>query len=344
MLLTKRGLDHCSRIPKGETLPAECLNYFSWTTLDWDFFYDMDKIRKEQPLKYRTDHSFAWMEAELGIDRKKDIYFFDNKGRYDHQIYDDPNSVTPLNSKFLKRMNVQDLTGRPERVIHMGSLFATGRVLAELPQNKAYLDFLRRTMILSTPVLASTSDAMVKLMGGLGSFVGLHVRVGDGMFVDSAPANIENMFQSLVNITGITPLPNYRAAGSTHPGQEEVNHANVNNDKDQQLVVSKPTTRRAPERLSFEECRARKAEGGRYTTIYIATDAVYPRRNVLFRKLFDHFPCIFALDDFSNLLGELVSVKNTDGVALTKDLIPMLDAVASAKGRYFMGTPKSTFS
>ncbi|CAO3565293.1 unnamed protein product [Mortierella alpina] len=340
MLQTKRGLEHCGRIPKGDPLPAECLNYYSWTTVEWDFFYDMERIRKEQPWKHRPDHSFAWMEAQLGIDRKKDVYIIEDRAHYDYQIYDNPNSATPLNTaRYLRKVELKELADRPERVLHMGSLFATGRVLAELPEHKAYQQFLRRTMILSTPILVKTSDAIVSKLGGLGTFVGLHLRVGDGMFVEPAPDNIENMFQNLVNITGITPIANYQALTTTSAvvAAPETEHAKTGGSPPLQ-------TRASLERLDFAECRARMTEGGKYTIIYIATDGVYPRRNILFRKLFAHFPCIFTLDDFSEHLQELKEMKNTDGVGLSKDLIPMVDAVVSAKGRYFMGTPKSTFS
>ncbi|KAG0336647.1 hypothetical protein BG000_006365 [Podila horticola] len=358
LLQTKRGLDHCGKVPKGDPLPAECLNYYSWTTVEWDFFYDMDKIAKEQPFKYRKDHSFAWMETHLGVDRTKDIYKIDDRAHYDYQIYDDPNSVTPLNKRYMRKLNIQELEAIPERVLHMGSLFATGRVLAELPESKLYQQFLRRTMILSTPILTKTSDAIVGKLGGLGSFIGLHLRVGDGMFVEPAPENIENMFQSLVNITGIKPIPNYKIQPSSSPDTDTNTDTDSKDDEDvgpgsgseesedseEEGEVQEEEVVEDDRRLDFSQCRARKDIGGKFTIVYIATDGVYPRRNILFRKLFDHFPCIFTLDDFSDHLAELKQMKNTDGVGLAKDLIPMVDAVVSAKGRYFMGTPKSTFS
>ncbi|KAI1321457.1 hypothetical protein EDD11_005148 [Mortierella claussenii] len=342
MLQTKRGLDHCGRIPKGDPLPAECLNYYSWTTVEWEFFYDMAKIGKEQPWKYRTDHSFGWMETHLGIDRTKDIYIVEDRAHYDYQIYDDPNSATPLNTvRYLRKLELKELQDRKERVVHMGSLFATGRVLAELPEHKVFQQFLRRTMILTTPILVKTSDAIVDKLGGLGTFVGLHLRVGDGMFVEPAPANIESMFERLVNITGITPIPEYGTLlGNTATLPAGQGSGKQTAEPETPAVVSRPTQ----ERLDAAACRDMRGKGGRYTIIYIATDGVYPRRNILFRKLFDHFPCIFTLDDFSDHLLELIGMKNVDGVGLSKDLIPMVDAVVSAKGRYFIGTPKSTFS
>ncbi|KAF9101355.1 hypothetical protein BGX29_005709 [Mortierella sp. GBA35] len=341
LLQTKRGLDHCGRIPKGDPLPAECLNYYSWTTVEWTFFYDMEKIGKMQPWKYRPDHSFAWMETHLGIDRHKDVHIVYDQAHYDYQIYDNPNSVYPLNkNRYLRKMELKELEDRTERVLHMGSLFATGRVLAELADHKAFQQYLKRSMILSTPILTKTSDAIVGRLGGLGSFVGLHLRVGDGMFVEPAPENIENMFKNLVNITGITPILNYQALPASTPGDSNNNNIPGENKN----ATNNNRNRAGPERLDDTQCRARKSEGGRYTTIYIATDGVYPRRNILFRKLFDHFPCIFTLDDFSDHLAELKDMRNYDGVGLSKDLIPMVDAVVSAKGSHFLGTPKSTFS
>ncbi|KAG0260142.1 hypothetical protein DFQ27_003691 [Actinomortierella ambigua] len=382
-LQTKRGLDHCNKIHKYDPLPAECLNYYSWTLVEWEFFYDMEKIRRHQPFKLRKDHSWSWMETHLGIDRHKDVYITQDRAHYDYQIFDDPNSTTPLNKeRYLRRLELKELVDRPERVLHMGSMFATGRVMAELPQHKEYQQFLRRTMILNTPILVKTSDTIVHKLGGLGTFIGLHVRVGDGMFVGPAPRNIAAMFKQLVNLTGIVPMEEMvavaAAADSNTPGaiKKELPELSSSSNAAAQLEQprhglgtatagpgssgsesgalssnsAKAVTREGgrvprPPRLTVQQCMALKHQGGKYTTIYIATDGMYPRKNMLFRQLFAHFPCIFTLDDFiAEDLKELKELRNTDGVGLGRDLIPMVDAVVSAKGRYFMGTPKSTFS
>ncbi|KAG0236858.1 hypothetical protein BGW41_000329 [Actinomortierella wolfii] len=374
-LQTKRGLDHCNKIPKYDPLPAECLNYYSWTSVEWDFFYDMEKIRQHQPLIQRKDHSWTWMEAHLGIDRHKDVYIVQDRTHYDYQIFDDPNSTTLFNKeRFLRRMELKELADRPERVLHMGSMFATGRVMAELPHNKEYQRFLRRTMILTTPILVKTSNAIVNKLGGLGTFIGLHVRIGDGMFVQPAPRNIAAMFRQLVNLTGIVPMeeelddytqgmvaselplpsnPSSSLNGAAQQQQASRHEINAVSESgtgssatSESATHRRPSTRAPlPPRLTVQQCVEMKHLGGKYTTIYIATDGMYPRKNRLFRRLFEHFPCIFTLDDFvAEDLRELGALKNTDGVSLSRDLIPMVDAVVSAKGNYFMGTPKSTFS
>ncbi|KAF8982931.1 hypothetical protein BGZ46_000346 [Entomortierella lignicola] len=120
------------------------------------------------------------METHLGIDRNKDIHVANDRARYDYQIFDDSNSTTPLDTnRYKRRLDVKDLADIPEGVLHMGSMFATGRILAELPENKKYQLFLRNSMTLTTPILIKTSDFIIEKLGGLGGFIGQKLRVGD---------------------------------------------------------------------------------------------------------------------------------------------------------------------
>ncbi|KAF9197931.1 hypothetical protein BGZ49_001436 [Haplosporangium sp. Z 27] len=135
---------------------------------------------------------------------------FSDQARYDHQIFDDSNSTTPLDTNRYKRqLDVKDLADIPKRVLHMGSMFATGRILAELPENKKYQLFLRKSMTLTTPILIKASDFIIEKLGGLGRFIGLNLRVGDGVFMKPAEVNVDIVFQRLVSVTGITPKPGY---------------------------------------------------------------------------------------------------------------------------------------
>jgi hypothetical protein len=78
--------------------------------------------------------------------------------------------------------------------------------------------------------------------------------------------------------------------------------------------------------------------------LYIATDIPKPRHHPLLQKIFRVFPCVFTLDDFNELdqIKRLEVVK--ERVKLETFLIPMVDAIISAHGHTFMGTPHSTFT
>ncbi|KAG0020300.1 hypothetical protein BGZ80_004425 [Entomortierella chlamydospora] len=46
-----------------------------------------------------------------------------------------------------------------------------------------------------------------------------------------------------------------------------------------------------------QDVTPRRRSNGRYTPVYLATDAYRPRANPIFDKLFSTFECIFTLDD-----------------------------------------------
>ncbi|KAF8982930.1 hypothetical protein BGZ46_000345 [Entomortierella lignicola] len=123
-----------------------------------------------------------------------------------------------------------------------------------------------------------------------------------------AEVNVDIVFQRLVGVTGITPKPGYEIVSDSDGQRQDNNREEVEKEMPN------------PERLTIEACQARRMQGGNYIIIYLATDGVYPRRNILFRKIFGH-------------LAEFKEMKNSDGVRLSKDLIPILDALVTAKGR-----------
>jgi hypothetical protein len=83
----------------------------------------------------------------------------------------------------------------------------------------------------------------------------------------------------------------------------------------------------------------------RNTVVYIATDAPDPRNHPLLRKLFKVFPCTFILSDFMDELQDIKKLQVVEErVKLESYLIPMVDAMISAHGHTFLGTPHSTFT
>ncbi|KAI8097964.1 uncharacterized protein B0P05DRAFT_97966 [Gilbertella persicaria] len=83
--------------------------------------------------------------------------------------------------------------------------------------------------------------------------------------------------------------------------------------------------------------------------VFLATDAVQPRKDKRFRDLWHHLPCTFTLDDI--LSKDHPSWRHMDqyrvshtGQSMRKYLIPLVDALVASQGTSFVGTRGSTFS
>ncbi|CAI2169324.1 5599_t:CDS:2 [Funneliformis geosporum] len=313
-LSTKNGLDHCIDIPNEYPLPAECLDYYTYTSVSWDFLLDMKPIRKWNKLIDRIDHSFEWLESNL--------------------------------------------------VIHLGSLFGSYRVIPELPTNKEHLKFIKQHLVPHNSFIQKAAERVVEQLGGEKNFIGLHIRVSDGFFMKTARQNIDLMYHTIINnYTNLTPEEIDKLEGGTHyqdileDDSVDLGDENPYNkmakitkkDENQMAGTGSLNSKRAyiPELSNKINCKSslHPLDQGVNTVIFIATDAASPRTNPLLFKFFNTFPCVFVLDDFGQDLIDIKYVRNAqDKTPLAKYLIPMLDAMISAKGFQFMGTPKSTFS
>jgi hypothetical protein len=85
------------------------------------------------------------------------------------------------------------------------------------------------------------------------------------------------------------------------------------------------------------------------TLVFLATDAINPRKNPKVRHLWTHLPCTFTLDDILHNKHPLwihMDQYRTlhTGQSMRKYLIPLVDALVASKGHLFVGTKGSTFS
>ncbi|KAG0280645.1 hypothetical protein BGZ96_001473 [Linnemannia gamsii] len=477
-------------------LPAECLQYESWTMTDWDLFFDLDPLRHYVRILTRESMSMAYLESQFNIsflhpevpfatvvaeavmpeslvgdssatepkseaeddgesdgdegdkegdgdgagqesadegdtaedndgdDSEKpkrpllrseaDVLFFDDSSLYDYRFSESPNATESqkTRSKFVQEFTIDWLAQRPEKLIHLGSIFGTGRVAIESLEAKAWLQLIRDHLIIRTEILQTTSQIIANKIsgriegdaGGGGSgvgefgdpmeagFVGIHIRMSDGHFSLTARDTIENIRQELMWQIGMsdpiiasesadhaddgsssTPPPlakkqgrlsieqcraralNYHRAlheqllqqQEDQERESELGHppmkpptSNQQQQQQQQQFMQTPTTTD-----SGPSAQPKRRSNGRYTPIYLATDAHQPRSNPIFDHLFSTFDCIFTLDDFSEDLEPLTQYRNPeDGALMARFLIPMVDAMVVAKAAAFFGTPASTFS
>ncbi|CAO3661783.1 unnamed protein product [Rhizopus microsporus] len=352
---SKAGLEHCVSIPSDMPLPAECLNSFRYTNIPWSFFYNMSEIQQRTvPLLFRDSLSYQWIYTHLDV-TAKDVYFFKDLMPYEYQISDDPTTDLPLD-RFNYRIDLDTLKDIEHRVLHFGSMFGSYRVLAETPEHQQILRDIRSSMIFRHPVLSHVTEKIVKKLGGTNQFVGMHIRVGDGIFKLRASIHIDDIFHSLVDqftdltleqVTQYDPQHDQDRLESTdyevvlRSMPVEVNHTKpIEVHHDTPIILTKPkTTMHCQDPLDDVTARFR------HTVLYIATDAPNPRHHPLLQKLFRVFPCSFVLSDFDKEVKEIQKLQVVEeNVRLDSYLIPMLDAMIAAHGHTFFSTPHSTFS
>jgi hypothetical protein len=279
-------------------------------------------------------------------------------------------SKTPL-SKFMHRYDVATLQAMDEPLLHFGSVFGTHRVLAQQASHAAWLKQIRTHLIFKTPVLVETAQKVVDQLGGVGSFVGLHLRVGDGLFKVRASINIDDIYHQLVNQFTDLTLDELEQLDATHTDDRKertdyevktlrvvtnvtselplaVDHTGHEQTIQQNHIGTKPpSTLHSRLTCRTQQQQQQDVDTSRFsrTIIYIATDAPNPEQNPLLKKIYATFPCVFDLSDFAFTFDALRQVMVADeNVRLDDYLIPMLDAIIAAQGHHFFGTKDSTFT
>ncbi|CAG8639441.1 6075_t:CDS:1, partial [Dentiscutata heterogama] len=347
---TKTGLEHCKSISENYPLPTECLDYFSYTTISWDFLTDMDAIRKWHKIIDRQEHTYEWLEKNLNINQENDIYFIKDTTLYDYRIYEIPNSKIPYTT-YLRNLKIDNLLAIDQKVIHFGSLYGPFRVVPELPTSLDYATFIRKHLVPNNSLIQHTAKRIIKQLGGDKNFIGIHIRSSDGFFMKFARPNIDNIYHQIIDtFTNLSSQEVDIFEGGTHDRDILVGDiVDLGKDNSRNLSIIKRPYQKVVNQTMLKEVKCRKSlhptDKGVNTVIYIATDAESPRTNPLLFKFFNTFPCVFVLDDFSHELIELKGVRNAeDKTPLANYLISVLDAMISAKGFHFYGTPYSTFS
>jgi hypothetical protein len=368
---TKNGLDHCVTLDAaGLPLPSECLNNFRWTNVPWSFFYNMSAIQQQVPVVFRTGLDYEWLYKSFHL-TENDVYFFKDMSPYEYQIHDDRSTDLPLD-RFNYRIDLMTLEQIDHRVLHFGSMFGSYRILAESESHAELLRSIRSKMIFRNPVISGAAERIVQQLGGANNFVGMHVRVGDGIFKLRASILVDDIYHELVDKftdLSVEQVANYEGGvdqhdldrtesteyeiklRSFHPVDEtnytkpiEVHHQDNIKTHFKYSTASFDTDPHIASRLKCQQGDA-ITRRFRNTVVYIATDAPDPRNHPLLRKLFQVFPCTFILSDFMNELDDIKKLEVVEErVKLESYLIPMVDAMISAHGHTFLGTPHSTFT
>lgn len=305
----------------------ECM----FTQLDWEELMDFKFIKKYIRYIHREDQNFNINElySFLNItDPESQVFTLADETRYDFQYYDDENITKVSDEQFDHLIHLCSLQKHKEKLIHFGSIYHLNRFNLRFKENIDFINSVRENMIINHPILLDIGDKISEQLGGLGSYIGVHLRLGDmgfdRKFGQKAEENVDYITKLLLNEIGdISLSPNEL---------EEIQVSNSN-------LVSTSTM------IEAEKClRSISPEQRNSPIIYVASDS--PRNDRRLKKFLREFPCVFMLfSNFEKYLDPLRRVKNPrDGALLFRYFVPLTDGIVAARGNEFIGTPESTFS
>ncbi|RIA96001.1 hypothetical protein C1645_756124 [Glomus cerebriforme] len=302
-----------------------------FTQLDWEELMNFKFIKKNIRYIHREDQNLDVNELYSFLkikDPESQVFTLAEETRYDFQFYDDENISKVSDDQFDHLIHICSLQRRKEKLIHFGSIYHLNRFNLKYKENIKFLKSVRENMIINHPVLLNIGEKISEQLGGLGSYIGIHLRLGDNGFDKKFGAKAEEN----VNLV-LTKLSN--EFESDVPSSTSLDEIEVSTNN---LVPTKNM-------IESEKCiRSISPEQRHYPIIYLASDK--PRNDVRFKKFFREFPCVFMLfSNFEKYLDQLKGVKNPrDGALLYRYFVPLIDGIVAARGFKFVGTPESTFS
>lgn len=161
----------------------------AWSYLGWDFVMSPSFLEGHDVVD-RWNDSQAWLElprAQGGLEIKpNEIHRFNDSQRHSAHFFDavDTEDLTP--QSWIERVNVPDLLLPPfrdKKLLHFGSLYGMYRLNMAREESVQLKERIASSMILEENLLTEISE---EIRERLGSFIGVHLRIGDGAFMVSA--------------------------------------------------------------------------------------------------------------------------------------------------------------
>ena len=367
----RQGRSHCAHIPADVTRPDECVDYMAYTLVPWAWLVDLGPIEARQALVRVSNGTAAWTEERLGV-RPNETLFLPDMEPYEYQFVDTPAPVRQ-GDKYLQTIPIDTLAAAPQRLIQLGTLFGSSRLRLRQAENRRARGETRRHMLFANAALTLAAERIGGVLGG--TYVGAHVRVGDGRFQKGARANVRVIWWKLVrNVLGLdtqTVLGLERRVWSRMGVMATDGYHEDNDDADDDddmvdtdatlgppemlpdmpsLRVPHPPLPPLPDAFSPKlSCRNRlhTMPGLRRLNVplFIATDAPDGLEDPLLAPLIRAFPCTFILGSFKAETAALEGLRNGyDGVRLVGYVAPIVDALVMGGAWAVVGTEGSTFS
>jgi hypothetical protein len=341
----KEGLLHCPKAVQ-TALPTECLDFFDYTSIPWEWLLDLSLVRSHQRLIQRWNMSSAWLHDELGISQA-DTWTLADLEAYHYRFLDSLDRSSVSQNKYSESVYIPTLARSTHRLIHIGTLFGSSRLRLRRQENVRVRTDIRRSMTFANSFLVEAADRIAHAMGG--SYLGAHIRIGDGEFLERSDENTRLLWWKLVcsilrvSVNDALVLEREVRAGGMDKAHLEV--PRIPND----LTAGHNELPQPPGAPLSLQCRHRTHSVPHLTPLntplFISTDAKEPLTNPLLSAFLRTFPCTFFLNDFASHAIALDRLQSGyDGLMLKPFLEPFLDAMVVGKAWVAVGTEGSTFS
>ncbi|KAI7847352.1 hypothetical protein BDC45DRAFT_526282 [Circinella umbellata] len=331
--ITKAHLDHCrdaliQQVDPENINSERCLASYRYTSLRWDRLFDMSALKQRVRIRYRDDYDRTYLQRKYNI-TQQETYHVKDSILYDYRIADTKEHTKPL-QKYQRELYLQDLQAIPKRLISFGSLFGTGRVMASTPEAQELRDFLFKQFVFSRkalPDLFDEAEAIIRRIGGDGSYVSMHARVGDSIFERFSGDVMGKLWRDLQKYAPLVQQP--YPSGCLTTRTRSINEVEQDTHSNTKAILNWETK-----------------QTSRPLVIFMATDSRDPHNDPLFEQIFQLFPCIVTLNDmFDFKQSKLFHMVNPeDGVKYGKFLVPFLDGLIASHAQEFTGSMWSTFS
>ncbi|CAG8687240.1 9371_t:CDS:1 [Cetraspora pellucida] len=245
----------------------------SFPMMNWDDLLDFTPLKDYVPVINRgLNFNLDSLKKSLGLNDKSDIYFIRGGRRYGIEFFDVNDNNKQL-KEYQKKIFIDDIKNRNETLIHFGSLHGSKRIILKKPENRNFLRKIKEDLKFNHPILVDCVKKITNDLGGTRSFIGVHLRTGDGIFKSERYRNIRTIFDKISNYS--------------------INHNFTNN------LLRKSLPNNVPKKIL--KC----LESPVPLVTYIATDEKTPKK-AFGSKL---NPCTFILSDFNTHLEPLNHLK-----------------------------------
>lgn len=167
------------------TPPDRCTGYADWTSVQWDYLFNIAPITKSVPVVDRWDYRQEWLWEAFDL-KQGELVVLQDPDRYSYQILEKSGPSGPgkaSNPKYKLGITLDTLRAYDHvKVLEMGSVYGSGRLDLKSSAAKSIRVAVRKAQICRHPVIGEVSDAIAERLGGRGQYVGMHLRVGDGVF------------------------------------------------------------------------------------------------------------------------------------------------------------------
>ena len=304
----------------------------------WESLVDLSYIKSQQPLQQRSNMTDTWIRDHLQIS-EEEVLTLDDSHLYQYRFFDSIMDTSPANPKYLQSIHIPTLALTSERLLQIGTLFGSSRLRLLVPQNIRVRSEIRRSMAFANPDLVRAADSIAKELGG--TYLGVHIRVGDGHFHSNRFTNARRVWWKLVHqvlgfsIEDALALEvRLRKSKSSSPSLLRPPQLTVDHPAER---VPHPPLLPLPEDVSNNlSCRGPKHTLAQLrplnVPLFISTDSKKPLMDSTMAIFLRTFPCTFFLSDFPN-------------TRMVKDILSQfLEAMVVGKAWAVVGTEGSTFS